>query len=121
MDGILIALAGLMGAAGIALAAAGAHGKSDTGLDNAGYLLLIHAAAVIAVTVAARESLVFRPVGLAVLWGFIAGAILFAADVTSRAYLGGRLFPYAAPTGGTIMILSWLALVAAALAAARGA
>lgn len=117
MDTILTALAGLMGAGGIALTAAGAHGKPGTGLDNAGYLLLIHAAAVVAVTVGARQGLVLRPLGLAVLWGFIIGAALFAADVTARAYLGGRLFPYAAPTGGTIMILSWLALVTAALAA----
>jgi uncharacterized membrane protein YgdD (TMEM256/DUF423 family) len=121
MDAILIALAGLMGACGIALTAAGAHAKPGTGLDNAGYLLLIHAAAVIAVTVAAREGLVLRSVGLAVLWGFIVGAALFAADIASRAYVGGRLFPFAAPTGGMIMILSWLTLVAAALAGARGA
>lgn len=117
MDTILTALAGLMGAGGIALTAAGAHGKPGTGLDNAGYLLLIHGAAVIAVTVGARQGLILRPLGLAVLWGFVIGAALFAADVTARAYLGGRLFPYAAPTGGTIMILSWLALVAAALSA----
>jgi uncharacterized membrane protein YgdD (TMEM256/DUF423 family) len=116
MDTILTALAGLMGAGGIALTAAGAHGKPGTGLDNAGYLLLIHAAAVVAVTVAAREGFILRSLGLAVLWGFIIGAALFAADITARAYLGGRLFPYAAPTGGTIMILSWLALAAAALA-----
>ncbi len=50
MDQILIALAGLMGAAGVMLAAAGAHGKPGSGLDSAGYLLLIHAAAVIAAT-----------------------------------------------------------------------
>ena len=39
MDQILIALAGLMGAAGIMLAAAGAHSKPGVGLDSAGYLL----------------------------------------------------------------------------------
>jgi uncharacterized membrane protein YgdD (TMEM256/DUF423 family) len=31
-----------------------------------------------------------------------------------------RPFPMAAPTGGSILILSWLALVAAALGAPRG-
>ena len=41
MDQILIALAGLMGAAGVVLAAAGAHGKPGVGLDSAGHLLLI--------------------------------------------------------------------------------
>ena len=38
MDPILIALAGLMGAAGVVLTAAGAHGKHAAGLDSAGYL-----------------------------------------------------------------------------------
>ncbi|HEX3440163.1 MAG TPA: DUF423 domain-containing protein [Pseudolabrys sp.] len=118
MDQILIALAGLMGAAGVVLAAAGAHGKPGVGLDSAGYLLLIHAAAVIGVT-ATRSGLVLRPLGLIVSWGFVIGASLFAADVASRAYLGSRLFPMAAPTGGVILIISWLVLVAAALAALR--
>jgi len=61
MDGILIALAGVMGAAGIGLTAAGAHGKPGTGLDSAGYLLLIHAVAILAGILAVRSSLVLRP------------------------------------------------------------
>ncbi len=120
MDPILIALAGLMGAAGVMLAAAGAHGKPGVGLDSAGYLLLIHAVAVIAGAAAIRSGLMLRPLGLIVLCGFVFGASLFAADVAARAYLGGRLFPFAAPSGGIVMIVSWLALVAAALAALRG-
>jgi len=119
MDGILIALAGVMGAAGIGLTAAGAHGKPGTGLDSAGYLLLIHAVAILAGILAVRSSLVLRPLSLIVLWGFVLGAGLFAADVASRAFLGGRLFPMAAPAGGTILILSWLVLIAAALGAMR--
>ena len=117
MNAALIALAGVMGAAGIVLAAAGAHGKPGTGLDNAGYLLLIHATAIVAVAVAAQQHVIQRPLGLVVLWGFVLGAGLFAADVSARAYLGGRLFPFAAPAGGTIMLLSWLVLIAAALTA----
>lgn len=119
MEHILIALAGVMGAAGVMLAAAGAHSKTGSGLDSAGYLLLIHAAAVIACTAALRHGLVLRPLALITLWGFVLGAGLFAADVAARAYLGHRLFPFAAPVGGVIMIVSWLALVAAALAAMR--
>ena len=119
MNQILIALAGVMGAAGIMLTAASAHSKPGQGLDSAGYLLLIHAVAVIAGAVAVREGLILRPLGLVVLWGFVAGAGLFAADVAARAYLGSRLFPFAAPAGGVIMIVSWLALIAAALAALR--
>jgi uncharacterized membrane protein YgdD (TMEM256/DUF423 family) len=49
----------------------------------------------------------------------VLGAGLFAADVAARAYLGGQLFPFAAPAGGTILILAWLFLIAAALAALR--
>ena len=119
MEQILIALAGVMGAAGIMLTAAGAHGKPGVGLDSAGYLLLIHAVAVIAGIVAARAGIILRPLGIIVICGFVLGAALFAADVAARAYLGGRLFPFAAPTGGVILIISWLALIAAALAALR--
>jgi uncharacterized membrane protein YgdD (TMEM256/DUF423 family) len=117
MDQILVALAGLMGAAGIMLTAAGAHSKPGVGLDSAGYLLLIHAVAVVAGVAAARQGLVLRPLGLIVLWGFVVGACLFAGDVAARAYLGSRLFPFAAPAGGSLLILAWLVLTAAALAA----
>lgn len=119
MDQILIALAGLMGAAGIMLTAADAHGKPGVGLDSAGYLLLIHALAIMAGVLLARQGVILRPLGLIVLWGFVAGAGLFAGDVAARAYLGSRLFPFAAPTGGVILIISWLGLIAVALAAVR--
>jgi uncharacterized membrane protein YgdD (TMEM256/DUF423 family) len=119
MTQVLIALAGLMGAASIVLTAAGAHGKPGVGLDSAGYLLLIHAVAVLAGVIAVRQGVVLRPLGLIVVCGFILGSALFAADVAARAYLGHRLFPFAAPTGGMIMIASWLGLTAAALAALR--
>jgi len=119
MDPILIALAGVMGAAGIVLAAAGAHGKPGAGLDSAGYLLLIHAAAVIAGIAAIHSGVMRRPLGVIVLCGFVLGAALFAADVAARAYLGHRLFPFAAPSGGVILIVTWLALLAAALAVLR--
>src|SRR5690348_2142159 len=121
MDPILIALAGLMGAAGVVLTAAGAHGKPGVGLDSAGYLLLIHAAAILAGVALARQGLIVRPLGLVTLWGFVLGAGLFAADVAARAYLGTRLFPFAAPAGGLVMIASWLVLIVAAPLTVRGA
>jgi len=121
MDPILIALAGVIGAAGVVLTAAGAHGKPGVGLDSAGFLLLIHAAAVLGGVALARQGLVMRPLGLVTLCGFVLGAGLFAADVSARAYVGSRLFPFAAPAGGLILIASWLVLVAAALASSRGA
>lgn len=120
MDPILIALAGLMGAAGVILTAAGAHGKPGAGLDSAGWLLLIHAGAAIAGIAAARQGVMLRPVATVAIAGFALGAILFAADVSARAYLGHRLFPFAAPAGGMILILSWLGVTVAAVAALRG-
>jgi uncharacterized membrane protein YgdD (TMEM256/DUF423 family) len=119
MNQLLIALAGVMGAAGIMLTAAGAHSRPGVGLDSAGYLLVLHALAVITGVMAARQGLILRPLGLAVIWGFVVGAGLFAADVTMRVYLGTRLFPMAAPTGGMIMILAWIVLIPAALMASR--
>jgi len=38
------------------------------------------------------------------------GTLLFSGDLTARAFAGGRLFPMAAPSGGSLMILSWIAL-----------
>jgi uncharacterized membrane protein YgdD (TMEM256/DUF423 family) len=120
MDTLFIILAGLMGASGVALAAAGAHGaKAGMGLDSAAYLLLIHACAVIAVTVATRNGLTMRPAALAATAGFVIGAALFAGDLSLRAFAGHRLFPMAAPAGGTIMILAWLVVAIAALLARR--
>lgn len=116
---ILIVLAGLMGAAGIVLTAGAAHGAPGTGLDSAGYLLTIHAAAVISGVALLRQGLLSRPVGFIALIGFVLGGALFAGDIATRAYMGQRLFPMAAPTGGTLLILSWLALAVAALFAPR--
>jgi uncharacterized membrane protein YgdD (TMEM256/DUF423 family) len=43
------------------------------------------------------------------------GAILFAADLAARHFLGNRLFPLSAPLGGLAMIAGWLLVVAAAI------
>jgi len=112
---ILIALAGLMGAAGVVLLAAGAHAAPGTGLDSAGQMLLFHAAAVIGVAVALHQGLLFRPLALAAAIGLVVGAALFSGDIALKAVAGHRLFPMAAPTGGFISIASWLGLAAAAV------
>ena len=46
--------------------------------------------------------------------GFVLAAALFAGDLTMRHFAGHGLFPMAAPTGGTLLIASWLALALAA-------
>jgi uncharacterized membrane protein YgdD (TMEM256/DUF423 family) len=59
-----------------------------------------------------------RQLALIALAAWTLGTILFSADVTLRAFVGHRLFPMAAPTGGIILILAWLVLAAAAFAKA---
>ena len=117
---ILIALAGLMGAAGVVLLAAGAHAASGAGLDSAGQMLLFHAAAVLAAVTALYQGLLLRPLGIAAAIGLLAGAALFSGDIAMRAFVGHRLFPMAAPSGGVLLIVSWLGLgLAGILALAR--
>src|ERR1043165_9200462 len=113
METALLVFAGLMGAAGIALAAASAHGAPGFGLDSAGYLLLLHAASVVGGVALLDQSMLSRVAGLCALCGFVLGAALRAGGVAAPAYLGRRLFPMAAPTGGVIMIASWLVLALA--------
>ncbi len=115
---ILIVLAGLMGAAGIALAAAGAHTAPGAGLDGAAYMLLFHAAAVVGGAALVQQGVLWRPLALIVLAAWVLGAALFSGDIAMRAFAAHRLFPMAAPSGGVLLIGAWLALTVAAIAAA---
>ncbi|WP_280711533.1 DUF423 domain-containing protein [Bradyrhizobium sp. BR13661] len=115
----LIALAGLMGAAGVALAAAAAHGADASRLASASAMLLFHATAILAVVALLARGLLHGGIGLIAAFGFVIGAALFAGDLTLRQYAGHSLFPMAAPSGGTLMIASWLAVTLAAVVAAR--
>jgi uncharacterized membrane protein YgdD (TMEM256/DUF423 family) len=119
MARLLIALAGLMGAAGVALAAAAAHGADAGRLASASAMLLFHATAILAVVGLLARGLLHGGIGLVAASGFVIGAALFAGDLTLRQYAGHALFPMAAPTGGTTMILSWLAVTLAAAVPAR--
>jgi uncharacterized membrane protein YgdD (TMEM256/DUF423 family) len=112
---ILIALAGLMGAAGIVLAAAGAHIALGAGLDGAASMLLFHAAAVVGGAALIQQGSLWRPLALAVLAAWVLGAALFSGDIGLRAFTAHRLFPFAAPSGGFVLIAAWLGLAAAAL------
>ena len=110
----LASIAALMGAAGVGVAAAAAHsGGAEFGRTAAEFLIL-HAAALLGVSALSihQPRLVWGGAALAL------GACLFSGDLAARAFLGNRLFPMAAPTGGSLMILSWLAL-AGLLAFAR--
>jgi uncharacterized membrane protein YgdD (TMEM256/DUF423 family) len=111
---ILVILAGVMGADGIILAAASAHQPDAARLAAASSMLLFHATAVLAVVALAERGVVDVRIGIAAAFGFVIAAALFAGDLTLRQYAGHSLFPMAAPTGGTLLIVSWLLLAVAA-------
>ena len=111
---ILLVLAGLMGAGGIMLAAAGAHAAPGAGLDSAAYMLLFHAAAIIGAAALVQNGMLWRPATLVVLAAWVVGALLFSGDIALRAFAGHRLFPMAAPSGGIILILGWLGFAVSA-------
>jgi len=111
---ILIVLAGVMGTDGVILAAASAHQPDATRLAAASSMLLFHAIAVLAVVALTERGLIHVRIGIAAAFGFVIAAALFAGDLTLRQYAGHSLFPMAAPTGGMLLIVSWLALAVAA-------
>jgi uncharacterized membrane protein YgdD (TMEM256/DUF423 family) len=116
---LLIGLAGLMGAAGVALAAASAHGGDASRLASASTMLLFHATAILATVALLARGLLHGGIGLVGASGFAIGAVLFAGDLSLRQYAGHSLFPMAAPTGGMVMIAGWLAVTLAAVVAQK--
>jgi uncharacterized membrane protein YgdD (TMEM256/DUF423 family) len=117
---ILIGLAAIMGADGVMLAAASAHQADASRLASASSMLLFHATAVLATVALADRGLIHVRIGIVAAFGFVVAASLFAGDLTLRQYAGHGLFPFAAPTGGTLLIASWLMLAVAAAWPRRG-
>lgn len=95
--------AGLSGAVAMASYAASAHGDHSY-LGIAAPILLGHAAAFLGfASLAGRNRAYF--------WSAIlvmAGLALFCGDLILRDFTGHRLFPMAAPLGGSAMIGGWL-------------
>jgi len=103
-----------MGADGVMLAAASAHQADASRLASASSMLLFHATAVLATVALADRGLIHVRIGIVAAFGFVVAASLFAGDLTMRQYTGQSLFPMAAPTGGTLLIASWLVLALSA-------
>jgi len=114
-----IVLAGVMGAGGVILAAVGAHLATGTGLESAAYMLLFHAAAILGATAILQQGLLWRPLAGVALAAWSLGGVLFSGDLALRALAGHRLFPIAAPSGGTLLISGWVLLAIAAMVAAK--
>ena len=111
---ILVILAAIMGADGVMLAAATAHQADAARLGAASSMLLFHAIAVLGAVALAERGVVHARIAILASFGFVVAAGLFAGDLTLRQYAGHALFPMAAPTGGTLLIASWLLLALAA-------
>ncbi len=114
---IQIVVAGLLGAAGVSFAALAAHVDDSAALRAAAELAMVHAAAAIALIVLARAS--HRPtLWLWVSAAMLLGAILFSGTVALGVLADFRPLPALAPIGGSLTILSWIAVVGAGLAEA---
>ncbi|MBX9454276.1 MAG: DUF423 domain-containing protein [Mesorhizobium sp.] len=106
-----IVVGGLAGAAGVALSAVAAHAGGGN-VGTAASFLLAHAPALLAIGLIGGNRVLKG--GGAVL---LLGLLLFCGDLLARHYAGSRLFPMAAPAGGTLLIAGWVVVAASALAA----
>ena len=119
IERLLLALAGLMGAAGVALGAAATHAVPGANLDVAAQMLLFHASAAIGALLLAQAGRARPTLALAAGAGFVLGAALFSGDLAVRAFYRTTLWRLMAPTGGSVLIAAWIGLALAALAAPR--
>src|SRR5579872_3211151 len=118
---VLAGVAALMGAAGVALAAAGVHLNGGELAERGALFLLLHATA--ALGIAAHARIATASARALVIVGFVmeAGAILFSGELAIHIFMGRRIFPFAAPVGGTTMLVAWVALAVVFATASRQA
>jgi uncharacterized membrane protein YgdD (TMEM256/DUF423 family) len=105
---IHILFAAFMGAVGVAFWAMAAHRAGGESLVTSAQFLLIHACAVLGLTACRKQALIHDRIASIASAGLILGTVLFSGDIALRVLAGGRLFPMAAPVGGSLLILGWL-------------
>ncbi|GLK81285.1 DUF423 domain-containing protein [Methylopila turkensis] len=111
---VLIAIAGVYGAVGVAAAAAASHAFDDPRLGLASTFLLLHAAALAGLASAVRAFAARWTLGASA--ALIAlGALLFCGDLMLRVVAGASPLPFAAPLGGSLLIVGWLGVAAGAV------
>jgi uncharacterized membrane protein YgdD (TMEM256/DUF423 family) len=115
MDGLArrstIVAAGLIGAAGVAAAAASSHGDTRN-LAAIAAVCLSHGPALLALSHYRGRWFTISGLVLAI------GTLVFAADLGLREWAGMPLFPGAAPIGGGLMIVGWLVAAVAGIGVA---
>ena len=110
----LVVVAGLLGGAGVALAAAAAHVDGSDALRAAAELAMVHAAAGLAIIAISLH------VGRTWLWQTIVGtmligATLFVGTVGLGVLAEFRPLPMLAPLGGSLTMLAWVGVSIAGL------
>lgn len=109
---LALVLGGMAGCLGVVLAAIAAHTDTTGLLRTASEMLLFHAPALLALGAMAQfRQVPLLPVAAALL---SAGLALFCGDLVSRALQDARLFPMAAPTGGSLLIGGWAVVILSA-------
>ena len=107
---LFILVGGLIGAAGVALSAYGAHAGGGN-VTTAAQFLLFHAPLFVVLGLAGNSNRV-RIAGAGLLG---LGLALFCGDLLMRHFAGTGLFSMAAPAGGMAMIGGWLVIAVSGL------
>jgi uncharacterized membrane protein YgdD (TMEM256/DUF423 family) len=115
---IVSSVAALAGAAGIMELAAAAHAISNPLLKISADFLLVNATAVIAISTLSVGAARRKGWLLITATMLLCGSLLFAGELSAHVFLGRRFLPLAAPIGGGMTILGWLASAIAAFACA---
>ena len=110
LNRVTLAIAGLVGATGVASAAAASHAGESRNLAAIAAICMAHGPALLALGLAGRGRVLAVAAGLLAL-----GTVMFAGDLGVREWLGHGAFPGAAPLGGVGMIGGWLMIVIGAL------
>lgn len=119
-----IVVAALSGAISVAIGAFAAHGldlsteagrKAREWLQTGSQYQIIHALAIVAVVVLARNAMLNGRVAIVAQCLFFVGSVLFPGALYALALGGPRWLGAVAPIGGTAFILGWVSLALAAL------
>ena len=111
---IYLTISGVFGLAGVAMLASGAHASGGS-MTIAGQMLLFHAPAVMAATLARKMDYLHARLAQIALAVLIIGVALFSADLALRASQGIKLFAMAAPLGGILTMAGWAGLIVSSL------
>lgn len=114
LERVAIAIAGVLGASGVAAAAASSHAGAAL-LGPYSLIALTHAPAILALALAPLPRIFnWALIGLA------AGAALFCADLAVRYFAGASPLPLLAPIGGMTLIGGWLLVLVGGVFGRRG-